>query len=310
MAFGLLEKSKIKNEIIVPSFTFVASVTSIIYAGFTPVLCDIRCDTCQMNYKKVAKLISNKTAAVLFVNAYGHVGDDLKDVSRLCKNKSIPLIIDAAQSFGSILKDDMDNTIPLTELSDLVIYSFHATKIINTYEGGAITTNNEKYAEKLKLQRNFGYLDGKVEDIGTNAKMNEISAIQGLVQLKFLKVIIEHNKKIFAIYSSILSNLENCKVLHIPENSNHSYVTIIVNEKFRDRLVEIMQKEGVNMRKYFEPVHKIEVVREKCIYEKLKNTDNIGNQVLCLPTGLGVSEKESRQIAQCLKICFENQEKL
>lgn len=285
-----------RRKIIVPSFTFCATVNAMVWMGLEPVFCDIDPTNYQLDPSEVRKLISPEVCAILAVHVYGAIGD-LEALDKIAKESDIPIFFDAAHAFGCSF-----NGKKIGHFGRCEIFSFHATKAFNTFEGGGIATNDTALAKQIRQLSNFGFVGyDNIGDIGINSKMSEINAIQGLVMLKHFPLVIQHNRANYIAYQQELASLPDLRVLeHTQTQSNFHYVVIQVrSERIRDRLAELMAEENVILRKYFYPgVHHMTPYSK--IGASLPHTDQASSCVLCLPSGLHVSSTEAKMIGQKL----------
>lgn len=245
---------ELKGEVIIPSFTFIATAHSLMWQGITPVFCDIKENSFNIDPEKVVKLITPKTTGIIGVHVWG-IPCDISALDNISKHYKLKLMFDAAHAFGNSY-----NNYQIGNFGELEVFSFHATKFVNSFEGGVITTNNDDLAEKIRLMRNFGFKGfDNVIYLGTNGKMNEISAAMGLTSLEFMDEIIEKNKNNYFYYKKYLSDIKGLKMMIYPElyNGNYQYIVIQINENefgiSRDLLVDILHAENIIARKYFYP---------------------------------------------------------
>lgn len=274
-----LEALELKGKVIVPSFTFVASVHAISRLGLEPVFCDIDGSTGLIDLDHFEKLITSETAAVLPVSTYGNVGD-VERLSSICKERGLRLLFDSAHALGVSLNGRF-----VGGFGDMEVFSLHATKFITGFEGGLITTNDDQLAGKLRLLRNFGFSGyDQVVSVGTNAKLSEIHAAMALTNFECIDEIIEQNKKIFQFYDQYLP--KECKLIEFVPGlrPNYQYVVAIVPQEKRNTIVEHLHAHGVLARKYFYPgVHKFPPYNNNPV--QLPKTDALAESVICFPTG-------------------------
>lgn len=291
-----------KRHIILPSFTFCATVNAMVWMGLIPVFCDIDPNTYQLDRDQVRKLISPNVCAILGVHVYGLTAD-LDALQEIATGAGIPLFFDAAHAFGASFKSKKIGNYGCCE-----VFSFHATKAFNTFEGGGVATNDSRLADRLRKLNNFGFVGyDNIGDIGINSKMSEINAIQGLVMLKHYNSIVEHNKRNYDVYRGILGATRNIKFLDHQEGSNFHYIVIeLESPELRDRLVDTMLEHNVTLRKYFSPgVHKMTPYQAGFKSVELPNTDFAADRVICLPSGLHVSDADAHRIAIAINEILE-----
>jgi dTDP-4-amino-4,6-dideoxygalactose transaminase len=302
------------GEVIVPSFTFVATVHSMMWQGLTPVFCDVEPDSHLIDVRKIEALITDKTSAILGVHTWGSAcnTDAIADIA---EQHNLSVLYDAAHAIGS-----SHNGVKIGNFGDLECFSFHATKFVNAFEGGAITTNNDKLASKVRLLRNFGFTGkDEVVQIGTNGKMSEICAAMGLTSLEsvdhFVRVNVERHKK----YMDVLHGFPG---IHIPTygegvGHNHQYLVVQVDEHqtrlSRDTLVALLHAEGVLARRYFYPgVHRMEPYRSLFpgTDQHLPETIKLSTSLMILPTGGAVTSREVETIGELIRFFISNQKEI
>ena len=280
-----LQAMNLKGEVITTPFTFASTTHAIVRNGLTPVFCDINSKDYTMDAHKIESLITSRTTALLPVHVYGNPCN-IEEIDRIAKKYSLKVIYDAAHAFGVKIEDRGIGT-----FGDAAMFSFHATKVFHTIEGGAVTFSDPNLAEILYELKNFGIKDEEIIDgIGSNAKMNEFQAAMGLCNLLHLEEEVEKRKKVYERYTHILSSISGFKL--IKENkrvkSNYGYFPVVFNEEelgfSRDDLYLRLREENIYPRKYFYPLTN----NLRC-YEGRFNSDDtpvareIANSVLTLP---------------------------
>jgi dTDP-4-amino-4,6-dideoxygalactose transaminase len=286
-----------RRKIIVPSFTFCATVNAMVWMQLEPVFCDIDPANYQLDPAAVRQLITPEVCAILGVHVYGIAGD-LHALEAIAAEAQIPLFFDAAHAFGCSYGGKK-----IGHWGRCEIFSFHATKAFNTFEGGGIATNDRALAQRLRKLNNFGFVGyDNIGDIGINSKMSEINAIQGLVMLRHYPDIIAHNKRNYLAYKKALAGAKELKLLEHTDYSNYHYMVVeTATAELRDRLVEQMAKHNVILRKYFYPgVHRMQPYQLAYPESDLPVTDRVSNCVLCLPSGLHVSAQDAALIGEHL----------
>lgn len=300
----------IKGEAIVPSYTFIATPHSLLWSGVRPVFCDINPSTYNIDVDKIESLITEKTSAILAVDVYGRPSD--KDrLEEIAKNHNLRLIFDAAHSFGNSFKGEM-----IGNFGDAEVFSFHATKFFNSFEGGAIATNNEEIAIKCRAIRNFGFNGGeRSEYLGINGKMTEVSAAMGIVSLENLQHTVSANRHNYHAYRDGLQGALGIKLIEYGEmeKCNYQYIIVEVDETIcglsRDEISIILESEGVGTRKYFSPgCHDMEPYSTMYpnIGSTLPFTEGAAKRVLALPTGTAVTPEDIAVITNIINISVEN----
>jgi dTDP-4-amino-4,6-dideoxygalactose transaminase len=302
----LIKAVGLSGEVILPSFTFVALAHALQWLGISPVFCDIDPVTHNLDPSRVEELITDRTTGIIGVHLWGRPCD-VEAFEKIARRQGLKLLFDAAHAFACSYKGRM-----IGGFGNAEIFSFHATKFLNTFEGGAIVTNNDELAAKLRLMRNFGFagLD-TVTSLGTNGKMSEVSAAMGLTSLESLDSFIEANRRNYQVYKQQLARIQGISLLRYQEDEkcNYQYVLLEINEAVpgisRDMLDEILWAENVLTRRYFYPgCHLMEPYRteEPEARLRLPQTEKLTNKVLCLPTGSAIGPNEI--IAICTIIEF------
>ncbi len=300
----------LKNEVIVPSFTFVATAHALQWQEITPVFCDVNPLTHNIDPHKVESLITPRTTGILGVHVWGRACD-IEALEVIARKHSLKLMFDAAHAFGATHHGRM-----IGGFGDAEVFSFHATKFFNTFEGGAVTTNNDALADKLRSMRNFGFagLD-LVTDIGTNGKISEASAAMGLTSFESLGEFIGANYSHYKTYQETLAGIPGLKLVEYDdeEKNNYQYIVIEIDETYagisRDMLVKVLHAENVLARRYFYPgVHQMEPYRSNFPNAgiMLPETNLLTQKVLQLPTGTSLSQKTVRQICELIRFTIEH----
>ncbi len=252
--YTAIQALELEGEVITTPFTFVSTTHAITQNGLTPVFCDIEPDTYTMDVKKIESLITDRTCAIVPVHVYGNVCN-VEEIERIAQKYNLKVIYDAAHAFGVEYK----NT-PIGNFGDMSMFSFHATKVFNTIEGGCISYHEDKLEKELNSLKNFG-LTGKetADKVGMNAKMNEFQAAMGLCNLKHIDEEIAKRKKVVEEYRRRLSNIKGIKLSKIQENvkSNYAYFPVVFEDEFgktRDEVMDELAKSNIFTRKYFYPL--------------------------------------------------------
>ena len=300
----------LQGEVIVPSFTFVATAHALQWQEITPVFCDVDPLTHNIDPLKVENLITPRTTGILGVHVWGRACN-VEALSAIARRRHLKLMFDAAHAFACTHRGRM-----IGGLVDAEVFSFHATKFFNSFEGGAITTNNDELAEKLRGMRNFGFagLDNVIS-IGTNGKMSEISAAMGLTSLESLHEFIEINYNNYLAYARGLDSIPGLRLVAYDEKekNNYQYVVIEIDDKVtglsRDLLVKILHAENVRARRYFYPgCHQMEPYRSYFPNAGLllPETEKLTQKVLQLPTGMAIGDAEIRRICDLIHFTVAN----
>lgn len=300
----------LSGEVIVPSFTFVATVHALQRAGITPVFCDIDPNTHCLDTEAVEALVTPRTTGIVGVHLWGRMCD-VEALERVARRHNLALVMDAAHAFDCATSGRVAGGGGLAE-----VFSFHATKVLNTFEGGAVTTNDGDLARRLRLSRNFGFAGyDEVVCLGTNGKMPEVSAAMGLVNLDELDTFIAANRRNYLGYQSALSGLPGVHLHPCGElqRSNYQYVVLEVDPEMaaltREELRAVLLAENVLVRRYFWPgVHRMEPYRT--LYPqasaRLPHTERVASRVLVLPTGTQVGLEAVDTIGRLIRTALAN----
>lgn len=279
----IIEAMNLSGEIITIPFTFASTTHAIIRNGITPVFCDINSYDYTIDVKKIENLITEKTTAILPVHVYGNLCD-VEKIALIAKKYNLKVIYDAAHAFGVEKKG-----IGVGNFGDASMFSFHATKVFNTIEGGAVVYKDDTLTEKMKAFKNFGIMDnGEIRYAGGNAKMNEFQAAMGLCNLKHLETEILKRKKIVERYKEKLKNVEGIRFSEISEEikSNYAYFPILLDgyKYTRDEIFEKLSKQNIFTRKYFYPlISDFECYRDNYDSKKTPIAKFVADRILTLP---------------------------
>lgn len=251
----ILQAMELEGEVITTPFTFVSTTHAIIRNNLTPVFCDINPTDYTIDVSKIEELITDKTCAIVPVHVYGNICN-VEEIDRIAKKHGLKVIYDAAHSFGETYKG-----IGIGNYGDASIFSFHATKVFNTIEGGAVSFHDEELGRKLYNLKNFGIRsEEEVESVGANAKMNEFCAAMGLCNLRHIEESIAGRKIVVERYRELLSKIRGIALCEPQSdvNSNYSYLPILVNpDEYghdRDYVFEKLKEQNLFARKYFYPI--------------------------------------------------------
>lgn len=282
------------DEVIVPSFTFVATANVVLACGARPVFADISEDY-NIDPNQVKKLITKRTRAIIPVHLYGYPAN-MDEINEIASKHGLFVIEDAAESLGAEYKGRQTGT-----LSDIGCFSFYATKVVTTGEGGAISTNNDELAEKLRMIRNHGMVEGYDSRVfGLNYRIPEINAAIGCAQLTKLQYFIEKRRKNAKILNERIKTLRYVKFTQESEVKKHVFYLYTVSvKKQRDRILSSLKSKGINAAVYFKiPVHKTPLYNILGYSNvKLKVTEEAARTVLSLPVHPGVTEEQIDYIA-------------
>jgi len=304
----------LSGEVIVPSFTFVATAHALQWQEITPVFCDVDPETHNIDPRKIERLLTPRTTGIVGVHVWGRPCD-ISELEALARRHDLKLLFDAAHAFGCSYGGQM-----VGNFGDVEVFSFHATKFFNTFEGGAIVTNDGNLAERIRLMQNFGFagLDNVVY-IGTNGKMNEAAAAMGLTNLESLEDFIAINRRNYRQYERELRDVPGVKLVRYSEeeSQNYQYIVLEIDERItgisRDHLVRILHAEKVRARRYFYPgCHQMEPYRSYFPNAGLllPETERLVQRVISLPNGTAVSEVEIHHICALIRFIFANSEEI
>lgn len=278
----------LKGEVIVPSYTFVATAHALQWQEITPIFADIDPVTQNLDPKAVERMITPKTTGIIGVHLWGRPAP-VAALQAVADQHGLRLMFDASHGFACTSGGKR-----LGGFGDCEVFSFHATKFFNTFEGGAVVTNDDELAEKMRLMRNFGFVAfDKVIYPGTNGKMTEVAAAMGLVNFDAIDCFIEGNRANYLRYREGLRGVPNLSLIEYDEceQNNYQYVVLDIGPDFpvsRDRLIEILHAERVLARRYFWPgAHNMEPYRSHYPHAELllPHTAAVADGVLVLPTG-------------------------
>ena len=300
----------LNGEVIVPSYTFIATAHALHWQGITPVFADVDPKTHNLDPTAVRRMITPRTTGIIGVHLWGR-GAPVEELQTIADEHGLKLLFDAAHAFGCSLKGRMIGGFGRAE-----VFSFHATKFFNTFEGGAIVTNDDELADAARLMRNFGFAG--VDNViypGTNGKMVEVCAAMGLTNLDCIEAVIETNRRNYYAYTQALAWLPGINLIEYDEaeRNNFQYIVVDVGKECpvsRDAIVAGLQAENVHARKYFWPgCHRMQPYRD--LFPNagimLSETEQIADGVLVLPTGTNVSVAAITLIAEIMKrILSEN----
>lgn len=292
----------LKGEIITTPFTFASTTQAIINNDLTPVYADVSEEYYNLDPNNIEDLITDKTEAIIPVHVFGNPCE-VKKIEKIAKDYDLKVIYDAAHAFGVSL-----NGKSIVNYGDISMFSFHATKVFNTIEGGALVFNDDELTYKLKSLKNFGITpdNEEVMFLGQNAKMNEFEAAMGLVNLNYVGEAIEIRKELYETYIDSLSSLEeNNKVKVIrPEKDvdyNYSYFTIKLNtQEERDYIFNKLPEYNVYSKKYFYPP-----CNEFPAYDFERNTPvahDVSNTILSLPLYKGLLTDDVEKICKIIEM--------
>lgn len=290
-------------EVITTPFTFISTTHAIVRNHLKPVFCDVKLEDGTIDETKIEELITEHTAAIIPVHVYGNVCN-VEEIQRIADKYSLKIIYDAAHAFGVTYKGK-----GIGSFGDASVFSFHATKVFNTIEGGAVAFSDRRLYEKLFNLKNFGIRGEElITAVGANAKMNEFCAIMGLCNLEYVRRAVEHRKVLCEEYEKQLKDVPGIRVFKgKPEmKRNYGYFPILVEENYplnRDELYERLKEYGIYTRKYFYPL----TSDQACFKNKYRDVElecarRLSGQVLALP----MYEELEAETLMCLVKLIKN----
>jgi dTDP-4-amino-4,6-dideoxygalactose transaminase len=302
---------ELKGEVIVPSFTFVATPHALQWQEITPVFCDVDPLTHNIDPLKIEKLITPKTTGILGVHVWGRPCN-IEMLTNIANRYHLKLFFDGAHALGCSHKGQM-----IGNYGEATVFSFHATKFMNTFEGGAVVTNDAQLADKMRLMKNFGFGPGYDNVIysGINGKMSEISAAMGMTNLESIQNFIDINFRNYQQYKAELADIPgiNLAIYDESEKNNYQYIILEVDSEkagiTRDQLVQILHAENILARRYFYPgCHHMEPYRSHFPNAKLllSQTETLSQKVLSLPTGTAVDTEIIKRICGLIRFIVQN----
>lgn len=297
------------GEVIVPSFTFVATAHALQWQEITPVFCDVEEENFTLDPAQVERMITPRTSGIIGVHLWGRPCD-VDALADIAKRRKLKLMYDAAHAFGVSLGGAHAGRM-IGSFGDAEVLSFHATKFINSFEGGAVVTDNDELAKKMRLMRNFGFAgNDNVIYIGTNGKMCEVSAAMGMTSLESIDAFIAVNHRNHDAYAAGLAGVPGVNVLGYKGEGrrNYQYVIVLVDADkaglTRDELVMILEKENVLARRYFTPgCHRMEPYKSHFPHAGLllPRTEKLSGCVLALPTGTAVDPPTIQSVCALIR---------
>lgn len=290
------------DEVITTPYTFASTTHAIVQNGLKPVFCDINKDDYTIDVNKIEELITDKTVAILPVHVYGNICD-VEKIEEIAKKYNLKVIYDAAHVFGVKYKGKS-----IANYGDISMFSFHATKVFNSIEGGSLVYSDSSLKDEIDKFKNFG-INGpeKVEYIGINAKMNEFSAAMGICNLRYIDREIEKREKVYNEYIKRLSNVPGITLVKKQDNvsANYAYFPVVFDKelfgKSRDEVMDILKEENIYTRKYFYPL-----TSDFDCYKGIYNSNNtpvakyISDNVLTLPMYANLSLEDVNRICDII----------
>lgn len=298
-----LQALRITGEVITTPYSFVATSHTLLWNGLTPVFADVDPKTFNINPDRVEELITPNTTAIMPVHCYG-IPCDVAKLQQIADIYGLKVVYDAAHAFGV-----RQGGTSILNHGDLSVLSFHATKVFNTFEGGAIICHDERTKQRIDYLKNFGFAgETRVVAPGINAKMNEVEAAFGLLQLQHIDKALTRRKEIYDYYCTGLKDVPGIKWFDEQDGFewNHAYYPILVEDDYsisRDELHEAMKEAGIYTRRYFYPL-----ISSFAMYRHLPSADPLhlphanalADKILCLPIYPDLTDEEQDKILQVI----------
>jgi len=295
----------LQGEVIVPSLTFVATAHALEWMGIRPVFGDVDPDSLGLDPRAAMKLVTARTSAILGVHLWGRPCR-VEELQSVAADRGLRLLLDAAHAFACTR-----GAVPIARFGDATVFSFHATKIVNAFEGGAIATRDAELAARARLVRNFGFAGyDEVVCLGINGKMSEASAAMALTSLESLDEFLAANRRNYDVYREALAGLPGVGLLApgTGHGWNHHYVALEIDPPVagldRDHVLSVLWAERIFARRYFHPgCHRMEpyASREPDAGRRLPVTERVLARVLLLPTGTAVRSRDAAAVAAIVR---------
>lgn len=289
-------------EVITTPFTFISTTHAIVRNSLKPVFCDVKPDDGTIDETKIEDLITEHTVAIVPVHVYGNICN-VEAIQRIADKYNLKVIYDAAHAFGVKYKGK-----GIGCYGDASVFSFHATKVFNSIEGGAVTFKEHRYYEKLYNLKNFGIRGEElVTDVGANAKMNEFCAIMGLCNLKHLDNALEKRKEIYEFYRREIPKIKGISLLNDNGDAtrNYAYFPVLIEDSYgssRDEVFERLRENNIFARKYFYPL----TADQACFKNKYRDADianarKLSRQILVIPMYEGLEYEMAVRIINTMR---------
>jgi len=292
LAYKALE---LKGEVITTPFSFIATTSTIAWEGLTPVFADINPDSFNIDPSKIEEQITDKTSAIVPVHVFGSPCD-VDAIQSIADKHNLKVIYDAAHTFGIQYKDQS-----ILNYGDISTLSFHATKLFHTIEGGAVITNDDELAKKIRLLINFGITGPtSIESIGINAKMNEFEAAMGLCVLDEIEQVCQQRQVIWQRYQKELAGLVQFQQFNEHSNNNYAYAPVIFeSEQQLLKIEQALKEHDIMPRRYFYP--SLESLDYLQTNQECKISRDIANRVLCLPIYSELQKSEQLDVINIIR---------
>lgn len=304
----------ISGEVITTPFSFLATVHAIRWVGLAPVFCDIDPITLTLSPEKLVEKVSKRTSCILGVHVFGQVCD-VDVINKLAQQYNLKIIYDAAHSFMTSYRG-----VSIGNFGNAEVLSFHATKLFHTFEGGAILTNDSELAKKLRSLRNFGINGTDHSDyLGTNAKMNEVSAVCGLSMLPEMPKVISKLKSIHSKYASALNGVRGVSHITFSKDISHNgqYFPIFIDKELfginRDQLWAYLWSRGIQSRRYFYPTLNMSEPYRSSTPQDMNVfpvSERVSESVLCLPCYFDLSDAAIQRISETIIFASKNTDQI
>lgn len=285
----------LKGEVITTPFSFVATTSTLVWEGLTPVFADIDPTSFNINPSEIEQKITDKTSAIVPVHVFGNPCD-VEAIQAIADKHDLNVVYDAAHAFGVNYREQS-----VLNYGDISTLSFHATKLFHTIEGGAIITNDDAIAEKARLLINFGITGPTaIESLGINAKMNEFEAAMGLCVLDDIEHIIESRRKVFETYQKELEGIVQFQQFNKCSNNNFAYAPILF--EFEQQLLKVekqLNEAGIYPRRYFYP--SLDSLTYLQSADRCPISNDIASRVMCLPIYYGLGKVTQNEIIETIK---------
>lgn len=284
-----LKALDVTGEVITSPFSFIATTSSIMWENCKPVYADIDPETLNIDPEKIVKKITRKTKAIMAVHVYGNPCN-VTAINKIAKEHKLKVIYDASHAIGVHYKGR-----PLFSYGDIATTSFHATKIINTAEGGAVFTRSSKTARELEFKRNFGYRDYVIHSLGINAKMSELNAALGYSSVKYLGKNLLKRKTAFLLYRKLLQDNSFISYQKFITGQNYSYFPVLFKTAaVKSKVISALNKNKIFPREYFSP--SLELVFGNKVTCPV--SFDISKRILCLPLSAHITKAEVTEVAR------------
>ncbi len=299
-----LQALRVSGEVITTPFSFVATAHSLLWNGIKPIFADIDPHTLTLNVDHVESLITPQTTAILPVHVYG-IPCEVERLQKLADTYGLKIIYDAAHAFGIQHKGES-----LLRHGDMSILSFHATKVFTTFEGGALICPDAKTKKRVDYLKNFGFADEvTVVAPGINAKMSEVQAAMGLLQIRYIDEALALRRQVDGIYRQGLAGVRGITCVPLPTdaNANYGYFPVLVGADYplsRDRLYETLREQGMIVRRYFYPlISEFPMYRDlpSAAPDRLPVAHAVARQILCLPIHAGIDRGLAEKIVALIR---------